>query len=118
MEPAVLLLLRDTASYGYDLTDELEDILGERVDHGNLYRMLRSFEEDGLVTSEWRDDLPGRSKRTYRLTSDGLAVLDQWAEALAELQGNIDDFLARHHGDGDQNSDNNKNNNEPKEETE
>ncbi len=97
----MLLLLRDTASYGYDLTDELEEILGERVDHGNLYRMLRSFEEDGLVTSEWRDDLPGRSKRTYRLTADGLAVLDQWAEALADLQGNIDAFLARHHGDGE-----------------
>ena len=41
----------------------------ERVDVGNLYRVLRALEEQGLVTSEWDETLPGPAKRTYELTA-------------------------------------------------
>ena len=30
-----------------------------REDVGNLYRILRALEEEGIVTSEWSADLPG-----------------------------------------------------------
>ena len=32
---------------------------GERIDMGNLYRILRSLEREGLVDSTWDDDAPG-----------------------------------------------------------
>ena len=32
---------------------------------GNLYRVLRALEADGLVSSEWNDDAPGPAKRIY-----------------------------------------------------
>ena len=47
---------------------------------GNVYRALRALEDDGLVVSEWRRDLPGPAKRTYTLTDDGRALLDEWRE--------------------------------------
>src|ERR1700754_544745 len=76
VEPALLLLLRDGETHGYDLADALgESVPTERVDLGNLYRLLRSLEEDGIVTSLWRDDQPGRSKRTYALTPAGEQLL-------------------------------------------
>lgn len=96
VEPAVLLVLRDTSAYGYDLAVEVESIVGDRVDNGNLYRLLRGLEEDGLVESEWRNDLPGRSKRTYQLTEDGQAVLVAWAEAFNRVSSDIETFLQRH----------------------
>ena len=37
VEPAVLLVLRDTSAYGYDIAVEVESIVGDRIDHGNLY---------------------------------------------------------------------------------
>src|SRR5437870_430394 len=68
-EPALLQLLRERPAHGYELLDELPALTGEeRVDMGNLYRILRALEEEGIVRSEWRDDLPGPSKRTYELT--------------------------------------------------
>jgi DNA-binding PadR family transcriptional regulator len=97
VEPALLLVLRDTESYGYSIAEEVERLAPEeRVDLGNLYRLLRALEEEGLVSSSWRSDLPGRSKRTYELTDGGRAALDAWAEALRGTRATIDRFIERH----------------------
>ncbi|HEU0335016.1 MAG TPA: PadR family transcriptional regulator [Gaiellaceae bacterium] len=101
-EPALLLLLAERPTHGYELLDRLPDLLGaERVDVGNLYRVLRGLEEEGVVTSEWRADLPGPAKRTYALTAEGRALLDAWLEALGALRAGLDDFLTRAAEGGD-----------------
>jgi poly-beta-hydroxybutyrate-responsive repressor len=95
--PAVLLLLRERPAHGYDLLERLPALVGdERVDVGNLYRALRSLEEQGLVASEWDERLPGPAKRTYRLSGPGREALDRWAVALTETRGRIDAFLDRY----------------------
>src|SRR6266508_2235206 len=80
VEPALLLLLRERPMHGYDLLDRITDLAPQegRVDLGNLYRVLRALEEEGIVTSEWDDSLPGPAKRVYRLTASGRRLLDRW----------------------------------------
>jgi len=63
---------------------------------GNLYRLLRALEEEGLVTSEWDETSPGPAKRRYALTEAGLQLLDQWAEALRSSQERTARFLQRY----------------------
>ncbi len=58
--------------------------------------MLRKLEEDGVVTSTWRDDLPGRSKRDYQLTERGAALLDTWMDALDDALDRIGDLRAHY----------------------
>ena len=69
-----------------------------RVDMGNLYRVLRALEQDGLVTSRWESGAPGPAKRTYELTEEGRRLLDEWAAALGRSRSRIDDFLERYEG--------------------
>jgi PadR family transcriptional regulator PadR len=95
-EPAVLLLLRERPSHGYELLEQLPELTGERVDMGNLYRFLRLLESEGIVSSRWEDDLPGPSKRTYQLTDDGRALLAEWARSLGDAKERINGFLTRH----------------------
>jgi poly-beta-hydroxybutyrate-responsive repressor len=96
-EPALLLLLRERPAHGYELLDRLPELtLERRVDMGNLYRILRALEEDGLVSSRWDDDAPGPAKRIYSLTDAGDRLLDRWADALREVQAQIDEFLTRY----------------------
>ncbi|HEY2371819.1 MAG TPA: helix-turn-helix transcriptional regulator [Gaiellaceae bacterium] len=91
-EPALLLLLRERPAHGYDLLERLPELTGEqRVEMGNLYRLLRALEDEGLVTSEWAD-----GKRTYSLSEQGGALLDQWAEALRRSQERTELFLNRY----------------------
>jgi PadR family transcriptional regulator, regulatory protein PadR len=93
-EPALLSLIAGGATHGYELLDRLPPLLrGERVDVGNVYRLLRRLEDDGLVVSEWRGDLPGPAKRTYELTETGRTALDAWLASLESLQGEITSFL-------------------------
>jgi PadR family transcriptional regulator, regulatory protein PadR len=93
-EPALLRLLADGPTHGYELLERLPTFLGEeRVDVGNVYRALRALEEEGLVTSEWQAALPGPAKRTYTLTDDGRALLARWRESLGDLRDGLTVFL-------------------------
>ena len=97
VEPALLLLLRERPRHGYELIELAPDLAGvERVDVGNLYRLLRGLEAEGIVESVWSGDLPGPAKRTYTLTEAGHRVLDQWADALARMRGEVSTFLERY----------------------
>ena len=93
-EPSLLLLVSEGSTHGYELLERLPSLTGEeRVDVGNVYRALRALEDDGLVVSEWRADLPGPAKRSYTLTADGRVLLDEWLRALAALRDELNMFL-------------------------
>src|SRR6476661_8631773 len=97
VEPSILLLLRERPLHGYELIERLPELAGEgRIDVGNLYRLLRALEAEGLVSSEWSAELPGPAKRTYELTPEGRRLLDRWAEALREAQSDVQSFLDRY----------------------
>src|ERR671914_817144 len=100
VEPALLLLLRERPMHGYELIERIPEVAGEdvRVDVGNLYRILRALEEEGIVVSEWSADLPGPAKRTYELTEAGSRLLDRWAESLRDVRDVIRRFSERYEG--------------------
>ena len=98
IEPAILLLLAEGSTYGYDLAASLGELLSEHdiVDQGNLYRLLRGLEAEGLVSSDWSDSVPGPTKRVYELTGRGKQLLDGWVEALRGTYSTIGKFLDRY----------------------
>jgi PadR family transcriptional regulator, regulatory protein PadR len=102
VEPSLLLLLRERPMHGYELIERLPEVAGSetRVDVGNLYRVLRALEEEGIVASEWSAELPGPAKRTYELTDEGRRLLDRWAESLRGAQETIAAFLQRYESEG------------------
>lgn len=81
METALLVSLARGAAHGYQLIQEMQDLLGGQVaiDPGSVYRVLRSLEEEGRVISEWKNQASGPSRRIYRLTEAGRATLKEWA---------------------------------------
>lgn len=101
VEPALLLLLREQPTHGYDLLERLPELTGEqRVEMGNLYRLLRGLEDEGIVSSQWDSASPGPAKRRYELTDAGRRLLDQWADALRRSQERSAAFLERYEHEG------------------
>jgi PadR family transcriptional regulator PadR len=91
-EPSLLLLLRERPAHGYDLLERLPELIGDqRVEMGNLYRLLRGLEEESLVVSHWSD-----GKRTYAITDGGLRLLDEWVEALRRALDRTNEFIKRY----------------------
>jgi poly-beta-hydroxybutyrate-responsive repressor len=94
-QPRLLLQLAKQPAHGYELMEVL-DKTGElgSSDPGNLYRILRGLEEDGLVCSNWDTSGAGPARRVYELTEDGFTSLDSWVANLRETRLKLDAFLA------------------------
>ena len=83
---AVLAQLQ-TEHYGYTLRKSLADH-GLEIEESTLYPLLRRLEQQGLLTSQWREE-DKRNKRFYRLSPEGAGLLaelaDEWRAINASL---------------------------------
>jgi PadR family transcriptional regulator, regulatory protein PadR len=94
LAPAVLLLVRDASSYGYDLMKALTQFGFAMMNAGPLYRMLRQMEKDGLVESSWDTSSgQGPARRLYSITEAGEAYLRLWAGSLGQYRRMMDQFF-------------------------
>lgn len=96
LRPAVLLLLREQPSHGYDLLERLTSLGFTRSDPGGLYRLLRGLEREGLVRSAWEPSDEGPERRIYELTRRGMEELHALARSLAETTRILEAFIGRY----------------------
>ncbi len=76
----LLALLLEEPAHGYVLIERLEEmgLSFKGVPYAVVYRMLRTMEEDGLITSQWDISGNGPSKRIYHVTNEGKKYLKMW----------------------------------------
>jgi DNA-binding PadR family transcriptional regulator len=81
---ALLALLSEGPKYGLRLQTEFESRTGEvwPLNVGQVYTTLQRLERDGLVET---DDEGERSRKRYRITSDGARELAGWLRTPPEL---------------------------------
>jgi len=96
IEPVVLQLLRkNERACGYTLCAELEShaLTDNQIEKAALYRTLRQLEKNGKVVSAWETGDGGPARRVYRLTKEGEAHLQEWAEVLEKLAKSMAHFV-------------------------
>lgn len=78
----VLALLKKEEMYGYQIIEELERRSETvfRLKEGTLYPLLHAMEKEGLVAAREGQSPAGRPRRYYRITGEGLKVLEEKAE--------------------------------------
>ncbi len=96
LRPCLLLLLAERPGHGYDLVERLKPFGFDWGGPGPLYQTLRRLEEVGWVVSAWDASAAGPARRTYELTDEGWATLDDYAEGLDGLRARIDEYQARY----------------------
>jgi PadR family transcriptional regulator, regulatory protein PadR len=96
--PYVLLFLKNWSAHGYQILQTLTMLGFAAVDPATVYRSLRQMEREGLVSSSWQTGAAGPARRTYEITPDGEAFLNQWAEALGTYQRFLDRFFQLYAG--------------------
>lgn len=102
----VLLAILDRTQeplYGYQIAKRIEAALhaesgaGTPIKQGTLYPVLRSMEENGLLTSVVEPSVSGPPRKYYSITDTGREVFTQWKQAWtrtrefvdATLEGNV-----------------------------
>ena len=79
----LLLLIGTKPGHGYELRERLSEFVGGAQDFGQMYRTLRSLEEDGLVVSCWQGSETGPARRSYHISELGTARLGRLVKEIA-----------------------------------
>lgn len=98
----VLLAILDRSAeplYGYQIAKRIEGGWqdGTPIKQGTLYPVLRSMEENGLLTSRVEPSVSGPPRKYYAITEVGRSALGEWKQAWtrtrefvdATLEGNV-----------------------------
>ena len=96
VQPRLLLQLAKKPAHGYELMDIISQEDELSTDPGNLYRLLRMMEEDGLVKSNWDTSGGGAARRIYQITDQGLDHLHAWMVSIRKTRQLLDDFLSEY----------------------
>lgn len=96
---AVLALLADGPTHGYDLKARFHESVGPQwgdLNIGHLYQILDRLERDGHVRKRAVAQVDRPDKIVYRITKAGREELDRWLEAPFVRQGGYrDDFFLK-----------------------
>jgi PadR family transcriptional regulator PadR len=95
--PALLLLLAESPSHGYELVERLTAFGLSDGRPGSLYRDLRRLEDAGLVRSYWEaSQVRGPARRVYELTRPGYDALEACANSADDLIACLREYQTRY----------------------
>ena len=96
--PALLLILSEKPSHGYELTEKYTGFgfTGSGSDPGAVYRTLNLLGSDGFIKAKWKTDEPGPAKKIYSITDKGLKLLSSWVKEIKERKKTFELFLKRY----------------------
>ena len=77
--------------YGYNLVKKLQDN-GIPIEANTLYPLMRRLESQGLLQSEWETS-EAKPRKYYKITDDGLIVLEKITDHWKAFSKNIDNLL-------------------------
>jgi len=94
----VLLAILDGSAeplYGYQIAKRIEGAWqeGVPVKQGTLYPVLRSMEENGLLSSRVEPSVSGPPRKYYEITARGREVLMEWRQAWSQTRDFVDATL-------------------------
>lgn len=83
LDVCVLSLLRRGDSYGYQIIKDLSGCI--EISESTLYPILRRLESGGCL-SVYSVEHNGRLRKFYRITAEGVGVIDQFLSGWPEIQ--------------------------------
>ena len=88
----ILKLLTKKPMHGYQITEELNKVLGVNIPRQLVYFVLKKFESRSLVSSEWVLENGKRPKKKYCITDKGRKFLEHMISQLKELIRLLEDI--------------------------
>jgi DNA-binding PadR family transcriptional regulator len=96
---AVLALLAEKPTHGYELRTSFEQAVGDQwggLNIGHLYQILDRLSRDGLIESEHQPQQIKPDRVVHHITPAGRSELEHWIEEPSpRLRGYRDDFFLK-----------------------
>jgi PadR family transcriptional regulator PadR len=92
---ALLRLLSERESYGYELVTRLHELGLTEIQDGSVYPALGRLERDGHVTSRLVASSSGAARKYYRPSAAGYAAMAHIEMAWLSLVGALETILSK-----------------------
>ena len=90
LDAIVLSVVSREGTYGYKITQDVRKVLD--VSESTLYPVLRRLQKYGYLET-YDMEFDGRNRRYYKITSNGMILLDNYRSGWLEYRKKIDSIL-------------------------
>ena len=90
LDAVVLSVVSQEGTYGYKITQDVRQVMD--VSESTLYPVLRRLQKDGLLET-YDTEFQGRNRRYYKITSNGMILLDKYRSEWLTYKSGIDKIL-------------------------
>ena len=90
LDAVVLSVVSMEGTYGYKITQDVRQVMD--VSESTLYPVLRRLQKDGFLET-YDMEFQGRNRRYYKITSNGMILLDKYRSEWVSYKNNIDKIL-------------------------
>ena len=90
LDAVVLSVVSLEGTYGYKITQDVRQVMD--VSESTLYPVLRRLQKDGLLET-YDMEFQGRNRRYYKITSNGMILLDKYRSEWLSYKSGIDKIL-------------------------
>lgn len=90
LDAIVLSVVSLEGNYGYKITQDVRSVVD--VSESTLYPVLRRLQKDGYLET-YDMEFQGRNRRYYKITSNGMILLDKYRNEWIEYDKSINKIL-------------------------
>ena len=95
LELVVLLALRDSERYGYELITIVTRAMDFEITEGTIYPLLSRLLKTGLLSAHWVENKGSVPRKYYRLTRPGRHAVDAMQQSWTKLTRAIQQLASR-----------------------
>lgn len=93
LEGCVLAIISRQETYGYEISQDLEQFGFGKIAEGTIYPLLLRLEKNSLISAEYRSSELGPKRKYYKLTEAGKTEMDSFITSYHELKTAVDGLL-------------------------
>lgn len=90
LDAVVLSVVSREGTYGYKITQDVRNVV--EVSESTLYPVLRRLQKEGYLET-YDMEFQGRNRRYYKITSNGMILLDTYRREWISYRKNLDLIL-------------------------
>lgn len=93
LDMCLLSIIREEASYGYEMVSKLRERGLDLASEGSIYPLLSRLQKQGMIEGYLVQSSEGPARKYYRMSKKGLEVLEQWTDEWDVFRDSVDAVL-------------------------
>lgn len=93
LEGCILKVISMKETYGYEISEMLQEYGFSNISEGTIYPLLLRLEKNGLITAQFRQSPVGPKRKYFSISPEGREQADMFFENWKELEGAINNLF-------------------------